>query len=1061
MLKITMESSVKNTILEKRVKELECLYKCREIVSSDIGFEKKIAMILQTLPKAMNYPEHCFVKIRINDKSFPDINLESAGLSYKSEIQFDNQSLGEIEVFYNSKVIKDEDNFFLEEEKNLIETVSALLGNMIISNKISSHSISVLDLKTKKVSSSKPEWSSILELLRKIDKHLYSIISHKMLNHLFCKGVKETKEIYAKLGKIDDSESTLTEINRPSKKQVMQNTYNLSEEIFDIALNYLNENEILNLIQKWINEDKLNYLFKIVSSPNSTLPDISEAIRRYYHLTPFNFNIDAPVQRGIEVALIRRFLNDQLEYINVAKDYCRIDDFHSLLDNLIYSSDSHGKIGGKSAGIYLAKKIIEGSSQNHPILAGIKTPKTWYITSDGLMSFVYYNNLEDAIEQKYKDMNDIRQEYQYLIQAFKNSNFPPEVVNGLTRALDDFGNSPIIVRSSSLLEDRLGTAFAGKYKSLFLANQGSRKSRLIALMDAIAEVYASVLGPDPIGYRIERGLLDFNEEMGIMIQEVVGKKVGNYFFPAFAGVSFTNNEFRWSPRIKREDGLIRLVAGLGTRAVDRLGNDYPILIAPGQPSFKLNQTYDDAITYSPKYIDVINLETNSFETLSIDHLISEVGNKFPMLNEIFSIVEDNHIKKPVGLGIDTKKHQVVVTFDNLVTNTKIIEQIYTMTNVLSQKLKSPVDIEFACDGKNLYLLQCRPQSSTSDSVSAIIPRDISKDRIIFNAKKYVSNGKVPDISHIVYVVPEKYASIKNLEDFKNVGKVIGRLNQILPHKQFILIGPGRWGSKGDITLGVRVTYADINNTAMLVEVAKQKGNYLPDLSFGTHFFQDLVESNIRYLPIYPDDEGIIFRESFFLENQNLLPELLPEYEYLQDVVKVINIPASTRGLILKVFMNADAEEAMAIIAEPSLKIFYNTSNIAEINENSSEHWQIRTKMAEKLASELDPDYFGVKGVYLFGTTYNKTATFNSDIDLLIDFAGTEEQKKLLGVWFDAWDSALKDIIYELTGIKIQKLLDIYYFSSELEEKDNYFAQIINPEKKLSKKLKLAEPNLTL
>lgn len=1050
-----MNSEKNYNILEKKARELQCLYKCREIVGSDVSFEKKIALILQSIPEGMQYPEHCFVKIIINDKSYPDLSFENTGLSYVSDILIENQSLGHVEVFYNSKVVKEEDNYFLEEEKKLIDTISALIGNVILGHKINSQSLSILESKTKKVGG-KPEWSSILELLRKIDKHLYSIISHKMLNHLFCKGIKETKVIYAKLGKIDDSESTLTEINRPSKKQVMQNTFDLSEEIFDVALNYMSETEILNLIQKWINEDKLNYLFKIISSPNSTLSDITEAIRRYYHLSPFSFDSYSPVQKGIVVSLIRRFLNDQLEYINIAKDYCKIDDFHSLLENLIYSSESHGKIGGKSAGIYLARKIIEGSTQSHPILAGIKTPKTWYITSDGLMSFVYYNNLEDAIEQKYKDMNDIRQEYQYLIQAFKNSNFPPEVVNGLTRALDDFGNSPIIVRSSSLLEDRLGTAFAGKYKSLFLANQGSRKNKLLELMDAIAEVYASVLGPDPIGYRIERGLLDFNEEMGIMIQEVVGKKVGNYFFPAFAGVSFTYNEFRWSPRIKREDGLIRLVTGLGTRAVDRLGNDYPILIAPGQPSFKLNQTYYDSINYSPKYIDVINLETNSFESLPIRKVLDEVGNKYPMLNEIFSIVEENHIKRPVGLGVDTRKHELVVTFDNLVSNSKVIEQIYTMTTVLSQKLKTPVDIEFASDGKNLYLLQCRPQSSTSESVSAIIPKDISKDRIIFNAKKFVSNGKVPDITHIVYVSSEGYSSLKNLDDFRNVGKAIGKLNQILPPKQFILIGPGRWGSRGDITLGVRVTYADINNTAMLIEVAKQKGNYIPDLSFGTHFFQDLVESNIRYLPIYPDEEGIIFRESFFLENHNLLPELLPEFEYLKDIVKVINVPASTKGLILKVFMNADIEEAVAIIAEPTLKIFYNTSNVPEIHENSSEHWQIRTKMAEKLASELDPDYFGVKAIYLFGTTFNQTATFNSDIDLLIDFVGTEEQKKMLNVWLDAWDSALKDVIYELTGTKIHKLLDIYYLASNNVDSENYFFQIINPERKLAKKLKLPD-----
>src|SRR5450756_2403429 len=149
-----------------------------------------------------------------------------------------------------------------------------------------------------------------------------------------------------------------------------------------------------------------------------------------------------------------------------------------------------------------------------------------------------------------------------MVQVFKHSHFSPEIVQGLSVALDDFQDCPIIVRSSSLLEDRLGSAFSGKYKSLFLANQGTKRERLLAVKDAIAEVYASVFGPDPIEYRSEKGLLDVHEEMGILLQEVVGTKVGRYFFPSWAGVAFSNNEFRWSPRIRREDGLVRLVPGL-------------------------------------------------------------------------------------------------------------------------------------------------------------------------------------------------------------------------------------------------------------------------------------------------------------------------------------------------------------------------------------------------------------------------------------------------------------------------------------------------------------------
>ncbi len=173
-------------------------------------------------------------------------------------------------------------------------------------------------------------------------------------------------------------------------------------------------------------------------------------------------------------------------------------------------------------------------------------------------------------------------------------------MHGLSAALDDFAGVPVIVRSSSLLEDRVGSAFSGKYKSLFLANQGTKKERLAALLDAVAEIYASMFGPDPIEYRQERGLLDFDEQMGILIQEVVGTRNGKYFFPAFAGVAFSKNEFRWSPRITRDDGLVRLVPGLGTRAVDRTSDDYPVLIVPGQPELRVNVAVDEIIRYSPK-----------------------------------------------------------------------------------------------------------------------------------------------------------------------------------------------------------------------------------------------------------------------------------------------------------------------------------------------------------------------------------------------------------------------------------------------------------------------------
>jgi hypothetical protein len=240
------------------------------------------------------------------------------------------------------------------------------------------------------------------------------------------------------------------------------------------------------------------------------------------------------------------------------------------------------------------------------------------MASDAVLDFIAYNDLEDVLHQKYKSIDEVRRDYPNIIRLFKNSTFPPALVQGLAAVLDDFAGVPVIIRSSSLLEDRMGTAFSGKYKSLFVANQGTKQEKLAALLLAVAEVYASMFGPDPIQYRRERGVLEFDEQMGILIQEVVGRRVGDLFFPAYAGVAFSRNEFRWSPRITREDGLVRLVPGLGTRAVDRTGDDYPVLLVPAKPDLRANVAVDEVVRYAPRSMDVVNLATNSFETVAID-----------------------------------------------------------------------------------------------------------------------------------------------------------------------------------------------------------------------------------------------------------------------------------------------------------------------------------------------------------------------------------------------------------------------------------------------------------
>jgi len=239
---------------------------------------------------------------------------------------------------------------------------------------------------------------------------------------------------------------------------------------------------------------------------------------------------------------------------------------------------------------------------------------------------------------------------------------------------------------------------------------------------------------------------------------------------------------------------------------------------------------------------------------------------------------------------DFTREDCVVTFEGLRQNTRFVQQIHAMLNVLENRMHTPVDIEFASDGQDLFLLQCRPQNAIAHQAEAApIPKDLPPERVIFSANKFVSNGRVPDITHLVYVDPAAYDALEAHDDLLAVGRAVSKLNKVLPKRRFVLMGPGRWGSRGDIKLGVSVTYSDINNTAALIEVAMKHGDYVPDLSFGTHFFQDLVESSIRYLPLYPGSEGVLFNERFLRESPNVLEQLAPEFKDLSHVVNVIDI----------------------------------------------------------------------------------------------------------------------------------------------------------------------------
>ena len=1026
--------------LKERAKELNCLYEVQETLAKPgITISEALTRIITVIPPGWQYPDICVSQITLGDDIFQSPAFKETPWAMHSDIILQDQSVGRISVFYTEKKPETDEGPFLQEERRLINTIADQIGNFLLHQRLQD----VFEKQNKTIPETEVGWRVVLNLLKKTDPELLIAIARKMVHHLCGHGIKEAESLWGLFSSAYREDREIIEANFPYQFKTDDDAVGSLDAVFDMAGKYLDEEDILNSIQQWIREDQTGFLVNALVQPGRSVIDILGALDRYNQLSKQGLELSAARKQSVQMSLIRRLLSEQDQFMKTAKEHINIEDFYDLSKRIIHPSGSQGKLGGKGAGIFLAMEVIQKALRNQEMLTKVKTPKTWYIISDTVFSFIEQNNLEEIIEHKYLNIGEIRQEYPYIIHVFKNAPLPPEIIKGLSVALDDFGDVPLIVRSSSLLEDQVGMSFAGKYKSLFVANKGTKEERLSSLMDAVTEVYASLFGPDPIEYRYEHKLIDHHEEMAVLIQEVVGRQVGRYYFPAYAGVAFSQNEFRWSSRIQKEDGLVRIVPGLGTRAVDRLLDDYPILAAPGQPGLRVNTSIDEIIRYSPRMIDVINLEKGIFETIEIEHLLKEYGSEYPDIKKLVSIITQDHVRIPTGLEPDFEKDQLVFSFDGLFSQTSFLTLLRAVLAELQEQLNHPIDIEFACDGEDFYLLQCRSQSYGTENIPADIPTDIASERIIFSANRYISNGTIPNISHIVYVDPEAYSQIKTREEMFDVGRAIGRINQTLTKRKFILMGPGRWGSRGDIKLGVNVTYSDINNTAALIEVAQRRGEYTPDLSFGTHFFQDLVESAIRYIPLYPDDKGIHFNEEYLKKSKNIFPDLVPDYPHLENTIRVIDVKEVSKGMVVQILMNADKNLAVAMLSEEIESPEHETSVEARIQTRSREdHWRWRFQTAERIAALLDAERYGVKAAYLIGSTKNATAGPQSDIDLLFHFDGDDRQRNDLLTWLNGWSLSLSEINERRTGYKTEGLLDITLITDEdIKNRTSYAVKI--------------------
>ena len=622
----------------------------------------------------------------------------------------------------------------------------------------------------------------------------------------------------------------------------------------------------------------------------------------------------SPELTALKQELSRMMIGNHPEFNRLADRYFTLDDLLSVRSRLIGS----GRIGGKAAGMLLARRILLNEPGEVDFADVMEEHDSFYIGSDVFFTFLVNNNLFRLRLQLARSSHISHEEFEEVESRFLAGTFPTEIMNQFREMLDYFGQAPIIVRSSSLLEDSFGNAFAGKYRSEYCANQGGPEQRLEKFLRAVKLVYASALNPDALSYRRKRGLGERDEQMAILVQRVSGTRYRKFFFPPLAGVAFSRNLYVWTNRIDPMQGIIRLVFGLGTRAVNRVGGDYPRMIAVSNPQLRPEAGIRIA-KYSQREADLLDLEADGFVTLPIREIVAACD--YPSLHLFVSVMKDGFLQDPFSAHISGPVRNCVLTFNNLIGQTHFVKIMGAMLARLEAAYGYPIDTEFTAfvdsDGKvRINLLQCRPMWLPGAPGSVTLPDHIAPGRILFRSHATISGGVVRNIRYILYVDPKGYAEIPSMDIKKTLGRLVGHLNEHprIAQGKFLMMGPGRWGSS-NIDLGVNVSYADIDNTAVLVELAREEAGHVPEVSYGTHFFQDLVEAQIIYLPVYPDEARCEFNREFFEQSPNMLRDLLPDTERFGDLIRVIDIPAATNGNYAQVVADPESQSAICFLAE--------------------------------------------------------------------------------------------------------------------------------------------------
>ena len=573
---------------------------------------------------------------------------------------------------------------------------------------------------------------------------------------------------------------------------------------------------------------------------------------------------------------------------NLVERYLTLEEVLKITQRVIGT----GLIGGKSVGMLLARAILEKTSKKwHGIL---ERHDSFFIGSDVFYTFLVRNGIWPEREK----LRDRKNYLEYAAQARQmtlEGSFPKYIEEQFNNILDYFGQFPFIVRSSSLLEDNFGNAFAGKYESVFCVNQGPREQRAADFLAAVRQIYASSMSEEALIYRDQRGLLDQDEQMALLVQRVSGAFYEELFLPQAAGVAFSHNPYVWDANIDPAAGVMRLAFGLGTRAVDRHDDEYIRIMALNTPERRPEAQSEAVRQYCQKRVDVLDLLANQWATCDFAEVLRR-SSSLPI--EIYASRDRDMERRAKEKGLQNV-FPWSLTFDKLVKETDFVATMREMLSILQKAYDYPVDIEFTCnffDDKQYHinLVQCRPFQVKDGGKIADPPSDIEESRLILQAYgAVIGRSRVSEVERFVYVAPLVYGGLP-LKDRYTIARLIGKLMHVrrfYEGQTIMLLGPGRWGTTSP-ELGVPISFSEINTVSLLCEIVAMREDLVPDVSLGTHLFSEMVEMDILYMALFPGQDNNYLNREFFEESSNHLTEYLPEAAKWSQVLRVVEAPVS-------------------------------------------------------------------------------------------------------------------------------------------------------------------------